>query len=93
MTYEAAACGLPCIVSPMGAARIVRGGIEGYVIDPFDGDGWISAMKNLAANPDFRKRFGAASAAQAAEEFTWQKVGARLHDLFSSLPVPEGKSP
>jgi glycosyltransferase involved in cell wall biosynthesis len=82
VVYEAAGCGLPSVVSPMGAGRLVRNGVEGYVIDPFDIDGWTRAMCTLATEPDLRRCLGIA-AARRAEEFTWERVGRRLNGLMA----------
>jgi len=81
VTYEAAGCGLPCIVSPMGAGRIIRHREEGFVIDPFDTNAWGDAMRSMADDVGRRHQLGLA-AAQRAQYFTWDKVGARLYELF-----------
>lgn len=80
VTYEACGCGLPVITSPMGAGRIVRHGAEGLVLDPYDGDAWIAALRELAANREMRHAMGAA-AADRANEFIWSKVAdeRRIH--------------
>jgi glycosyltransferase involved in cell wall biosynthesis len=81
VVYEACASGLAAIVSPMGAGRIVRDGIEGYVIDPFDKDAWVDAIRMLARDVGLRRRFGDAAAARA-QEFTWARVGKHLGEQF-----------
>jgi glycosyltransferase involved in cell wall biosynthesis len=81
VTYEAAGCGLPCLVSPMGAGRIVRHATEGYVVDSFDADGWIEALRTLAGDGSLRRRLGTA-AAQRALDFTWERVGERSSELL-----------
>lgn len=96
VVYEAAGCGLPCLVSPMGAGRVVRDGVEGYVIDPFDVDGWARAIHALATNAHLRQSLGDA-AARRAQAFTWDRVGRRLHDLLVGAagrgPVAPGAGP
>lgn len=84
VNYEAAACGLPCLVSPMGAGRIITDGREGFVIDPWDKDRWVEAIRLLARDVALRRRMGA-QAAEAAREFTWERVGARLRGHFQRL--------
>jgi glycosyltransferase involved in cell wall biosynthesis len=81
VVYEACASGLAAIVSPMGAGRIVRNGIEGYVIDPFDKDAWVDAIRALARDVDLRRRFGNAAGVRA-QEFTWARVGKHLCEHF-----------
>lgn len=93
--YEAAACGLACLVSPMGAGRVVRHGHEGFVVDPFDQDAWVDALRTLARDAGLRRGMGAAAAA-SAQGFTWQRVSERLREHFlrlglgsSALPAPQ----
>ena len=76
VTYEAMAHGLPMLMSPMGAGGIVREGIDGMILEPYDEDAWVEALRKLASSPDLRTRFGA-SARQWVEEFTWEKVAHR----------------
>ena len=73
VTYEAAALGLPVLTTPMGAGGIIRDGIEGIVIDPYDHDGWVQSLRKLASDPALRSRLGRA-ARERAREFTWQTV-------------------
>ena len=80
VTYEAMACGLPVIVSPMGAGP-ARDGIDGFIIDPHDTEAWTVAIRRLAGDPELRKIMGE-SARKRAEEFTWEKVGERRRDLL-----------
>jgi len=75
VTYEAAASGLPSVVSPMGAGRPVRNGKEGLVIEPYDVDGWVCALQSLAGSAELRRTMGAAARVRAAE-FTWERVAA-----------------
>jgi glycosyltransferase involved in cell wall biosynthesis len=81
VTYEAAACKLPCIVSPMGAGRVVRDQVEGVVVDPCSVDGLAAAITRLAEDVHYRN-YLAVNAEARASEFTWSKVAAqRLRQL------------
>ena len=76
VTYEACGCALPVITTPMGAGRIVRHNQEGFVIDPYDDVGWISALRSLADNISLRRTM--ADAAQVRSNgFLWPAVAAR----------------
>jgi glycosyltransferase involved in cell wall biosynthesis len=77
VTYEAAACGAPGLVSPMGAGAFVRHGIEGLVIDSVDSDVWAEAIASLPARAEERRAMAEASRARA-QDFVWEAVGARL---------------
>lgn len=75
-TYLALASGLPCIVSPAGGGGVVRDGIDGFVLDPFDIEGWAAALQTLASDPDLRREMGR-NARERAATFTWERVAAR----------------
>jgi glycosyltransferase involved in cell wall biosynthesis len=92
VTYEAAGCGLPCLVSPMGAGRIVRHAAEGYVIDPFDGPAWADALRTLAGDALLRRSLGAAAALRAMD-FTWERVGARSSELLRTRILAPARGP
>lgn len=81
VTYEACGCALPVVTTPMGAGRIVRHGIEGYVLDPYDGESWIAALRELAEDQD--RRVAMAQAARArAERFHWGNVATQRKRLI-----------
>jgi glycosyltransferase involved in cell wall biosynthesis len=81
VTYEAMGSGLPILASPMGAGGIVRDGIDGHIVPPYDEDAWVEALRSLAANPAQRATLGAA-ARQQSLEYTWDKVAARRCDAM-----------
>jgi glycosyltransferase involved in cell wall biosynthesis len=96
VTYEAMACSLPLLVSPMGAGRGAREGQEGMIIDPYDQEGWIHALRKLASDTELRRTFGQAGASRA-REFTWASVAARrrkqlLESAIIALPSA-GRAP
>jgi len=89
VTYEAMSCSLPLLVSPMGAGRGARDGPEGMIIDPYDQEGWINALRKLSQDAELRRTFGAAGAARA-REFTWVKVAAnRRRQLLESANITQ----
>ena len=92
VTYEAAFCGLPSIVSPMGAGGVVRDGIEGTVLDSTDPDMWAAALAEAAEDADRRVGVGSAASERAAE-FTWERVGAeRRKELLDRAAVEGSES-
>ena len=84
VTYEAAGCGLPVVTTPMGSANIIKHGINGLVVDPYDIDGLAQAISSLANSPELRSRL-ALRAAKDAENFTTEKVGNERARILSSL--------
>ncbi len=81
VSYEAAASGLPGLLSPMGAGDFVRDQREGLVLEPGDTDGWIAAIRRLAADADLRRTLGEAARVRA-QDFTWELVGGRRRALL-----------
>ena len=84
VVYEAAGCGLASIVSPMGAGRIVRDGIECLLVDPLSVDDLAKAISRLAADDGLRRSMGAA-AAERAREFTWAHAATDLYRQFNGI--------
>lgn len=84
VAYEAAACGLASIVSPMGAGRILRDQKEALIIDPLKVDDLAAAITSLAENSALRDRLSV-NAATRAQEFTWDKVSARFFEQLGPL--------
>jgi glycosyltransferase involved in cell wall biosynthesis len=76
VTYEAMACGLPVVVSPMGAGAVARNGLDGYVCPPYDIECWADTLRMLAINPALCIQLGAAGRSRA-EQFIWDCVGSR----------------
>jgi glycosyltransferase involved in cell wall biosynthesis len=87
---EAMARGLAILTSPMGAGNVLRDGVEGIVLDPYDGDAWVAELRRLAADPGLRSRMGGAAKARA-RNFTWDQVGIRRRDLLLSALSPGRK--
>ncbi|WP_370588946.1 glycosyltransferase family 4 protein [Tychonema sp. LEGE 06208] len=74
--YEAMGHGLPILTSPMGGGGVVRDGIDGIILDPYDTDAWVEGLRKLSNSPDLRAQMGA-SARKRALELTWPQVAAR----------------
>lgn len=72
--YEAASCGLPLIVTPMGAGRLVEDGVTGLIVPPGDVDALALALRRMADDTPFRETC-AAAAQTAASRFEYDTVG------------------
>ena len=92
VVYEAAGCGLPSIISPMGSGRLVRHGLEGLVVDPLDVDEVAGAIARLAEDQSLRETL-ATNARERAQKFTWKKMAARLYGLFRSIIEAPSRPP
>ncbi|MBL8764881.1 MAG: glycosyltransferase family 4 protein [Phycisphaerae bacterium] len=95
VTYEAMACGLPVVVSPMGAGGVAREGKDGLIIDGHEREAWAGALRRLAADAELRRGMGE-SARIRAQGFTWSEVGARrrraLLEALARLAAPHAGS-
>lgn len=81
VTYEAAGCGLPIVTTPAGAARLVVDGENGHIVSSGSVEALVAAMTRLAADPDSRRRLGAAAAA-GARRFDYRIVGRQRADAM-----------
>ncbi|MGE3109789.1 MAG: glycosyltransferase family 4 protein [Phycisphaerales bacterium] len=79
VVYEAMGHGLASLVSPMGAGRGVRDGVEGMVMDPYAVDEWAAALSRMERDEELRKEMGRVGR-ERAMEFTWERVGAQRRE-------------
>jgi len=78
------ACGLPVVASPVGVNRqIVEHGVNGFLAET--DDEWREALATLVADPDLRRRMGAAGRKKVEADYSLQvygpKVAAMLRDV------------
>ncbi len=76
VTIEAMASGLPCIVTPMGGAGLIKDSRNGILVRPGDVEGIATAIIRLASSEIRRKELGEQGRV-TAQDFTWQSVGRR----------------
>lgn len=76
VTYEALACGLPCVVTPE-AGSVVRDGHEGLVVPSADVERLAQAMERLGTDAALRQQM-ATAARQRAEAYDWSRYHAAI---------------
>jgi phosphatidylinositol alpha 1,6-mannosyltransferase len=82
---EAMASGLPVVAPNMGGpVDLVDHGRTGYLVRPFESDGFTSAVRELAASSLLRAQFGAAGRV-AIEGRSWQAVGDELIGHYEAV--------
>jgi alpha-maltose-1-phosphate synthase len=86
VTYEALACGLPCIVTEE-AGSVVRDGGEGFIVPVRDVDALAAAMERIGTDPELRGHL-AASARARAEAFDWPRYHA---DVLEAIDQAVGR--
>ncbi|MBB6479261.1 glycosyltransferase family 4 protein [Spirochaeta isovalerica] len=85
VTYLALGAGLPSIVSPMGSGGIIQDDVEGFVIDPFNENEFVSAIQMMVNNSEIRNKM-AQNSVNKAKDYVWEKVAYRRRELlFSKL--------
>jgi len=84
---EAAACGVPQVAGRSGGAgEAVVDGETGLVVnEPSDPGAVRHALARLLAEPDLRRRLGAAARARAVEEFDYDVLAGRLRAALEAV--------
>jgi glycosyltransferase involved in cell wall biosynthesis len=86
---EAMMAGVPVIATRTGGCpEIVRHNVTGHLVTPGDMDALVEAASDLLAGPDpaaRRARFGAAGRQLAEENFSLERQGKRLVEIYSEL--------
>src|SRR6266568_8044836 len=77
VTYEAAACGLPQVVT-RESGDVVRDGVEGIIVRPGDVNAIASAIEHFYQHPRIVSEMGIAARKRVVENFTWDHFRERL---------------
>lgn len=87
VTYEAAACGIPVVTTPMGAARLVRNDETGLLVEAGSVDGLAKALQRLANEQGLGEKLALQALAEV-DRFEYSNVGrgraAQLLEVCSS---------
>ena len=88
---EAFAHGTPVVASNIaGYADVVRDGVDGVLVPPGDGTAVAAALRDLALDPERRRRMGAA-AQQHAGRYAWPHVADEVLAAYEdaiAVPAP-----
>lgn len=84
VTLEAGGFGLPSVVTPMGAARLIEHERNGLVVPAGDAVGLAAALRRLADDHRLRQTLGRRVAVDA-EAFSYDRVSARHAVLLLGL--------
>jgi glycosyltransferase involved in cell wall biosynthesis len=84
VTFEAAASGLPVLVTPVsGVSELIEDERSGLLITP-SADNIAARLRQLGADPSLRRRLGRA-ARESAAGFSWSTMVERHHQLYERL--------
>jgi glycosyltransferase involved in cell wall biosynthesis len=90
VTIEALASGLPCVVTPMGSAGVIRDSSQGgIIVQPGNVDELAGALRMLAVDEPLRRRLGEA-ARRTSLSLTWEQVGARRLEALLRIRAGRG---
>jgi glycosyltransferase involved in cell wall biosynthesis len=84
--YEAAACGLPQIIT-RESGDVVQHEVNGLIIPPNDPEALAEALRRLHADRGLCARLGAAGRDRVCERFTWAHFRERLLQAYAELSV------
>lgn len=91
VTYEAAACGIPLLVTPVsGVTDLLVEGTNGWFIQPDPAD-IASKLMKLGHNPALRARMGLA-ARRAALDFSWSCTVTSYQRLFERSGTTDSRA-
>lgn len=75
---EAASCKLPVIASKLeGLQDAIKDGQNGFLIEPYDADGYVKKINELLSDGNFRKEFGEKARKFVIENYSWDKIAGR----------------
>jgi len=92
VVYEACGAGLPVVTTKMGAGALVRPDCEGEVIDAYDADTWIAAIRRVAGEDGVRRRMSRA-AGERSQSYIWPAVAERRRRQFEDILAGGRHSP
>ncbi len=86
VALEAAASGIPSVVSDLpGVRTVVLDGETGLRVKPGDPDALAAALRRLVQEPGPRRALGAAARARAEHAFAWGPLMDRLEFVYRTL--------
>jgi starch synthase len=85
--YEAMATGLPVITSDGDV--VIRDGVDGLVVSPYEPERWAEALLRLKQDVDLRRRLGA-NGAERVHSFGWDTYRARVVQAYREIARREG---
>jgi phosphatidylinositol alpha-mannosyltransferase len=87
---RAFSCATPIVASNIeGYAQVADHDETGILVPPGDSDALAAAVVELLQDEERRRAYGAA-ARKAAEPYSWDRIGARLVEIYERVTAPAG---
>ena len=92
---EAMACGTPVINTnlPSGVPTVSLDGVTGITVPPADSQSLASAINRLLNDPALRSAYGQAARRRVRSEFTVERMGTRVVQLYRDVLASAQRSP
>ena len=92
VALEAMACGTPVVASQVGGlAFLIKDGETGYTVPADDPQALADQLEKIVTNPDLREGM-AVHAEEFAQGYGWDKIAARVVDLYRDVISQTGGS-
>ncbi|MBA2616366.1 MAG: glycosyltransferase family 4 protein [Actinobacteria bacterium] len=78
-------CATPVVASDIEGYRDVAGPQTGVLVPPGDPQALADALVELLTNEEHRRRLGEAGRHLAAERYSWERIAARLVEIYAGL--------
>lgn len=80
------ALGIPTIATAIGANfRIIKNGINGFLVNPFDDEGWLNKMELLIKDVNLRKKLGKAGRKTIEKNYSIEVNKKKYLTIFNSI--------
>jgi D-inositol-3-phosphate glycosyltransferase len=91
VVVEAMASGLPIVTTAcIGPTELITDGVEGLLTPVGSVDHLADAIVRLSADPSRRRAMSKASRSRAVREFSLERTGARLADVYRAFGITAG---
>jgi glycosyltransferase involved in cell wall biosynthesis len=82
VALEAASCGLPVLASDLeGIKDAVKDGITGFLIEPYNAEGYIQKISSYRKQPHLRQRIRECTVG----DFSWDRIALRYLKVFQTV--------
>jgi len=83
---EAMGAGVPVLAKDCyGPAEIITSGVDGVLSDPNDFEDFVSKLKVLVEDEDYRKRLANSGKKKVADVFTVERTANRIQEIYDEL--------